>query len=188
MFKRELEDKIKAELFPSFVNQVMQIKKNRLKILETEITQFEAKPLKDILEKLQETLRVFSTNLIDGFDSHRTLTTALLFQGSGWDIQINSFRKESALILLVTYKLSTREKLTTTKLRRKSSDRVSGWIVKKLKTYCARMKLALILSATKNLKYCSTRILSGNCEISLRIYSKRMLTETLKIGNGLESM
>ena len=94
MFKRELEDKIKAELFPSFVNQVMQIKKNRLKILETEITQFEAKPLKDILEKLQETLRVFSTNLIDGFDSHRTLTTALLFQGSGWEIQINSFRKE----------------------------------------------------------------------------------------------
>ena len=88
----------------------------------------------------------------------------------------------------MTYKLSTREKLTTTKLRRKSSDRVSGWIVKKLKTYCARMKLALILSATKNLKYCSTRILSGNCEISLRINSKRMLMETLKIGSGLESM
>ena len=38
MFKRELKDKIKGELFPSFVNQVMYIKKKRLEILEREIT------------------------------------------------------------------------------------------------------------------------------------------------------
>lgn len=82
IYKHELETQIRERLFLCFIHQVEFIKDKSLESFILKLTEIEARPLKEILPTIQQTLNALENDNIDSFQSR---TAALFYEGSEWE-------------------------------------------------------------------------------------------------------